>query len=97
MPRHYGASRCLGEQAEEQLSKLTTNTNQYIEKGDKDCHGGLQSYSCADFKPASTSLKQDHEDAAKAAAEPAALEIAAKAIVWNVIRLVVQNLWCRPP
>lgn len=81
--------------------KLTMNTNEHTKKGDKDCHGGLQSYCCVDFKPASSSLKQDLEDAAKAAAEAAAeqaaFDIAAKAIVWSVIRLAVQNLWCRPP
>ena len=64
-------------------TELTTNTNQHTKKGDKDCHGGLQSYCCAGFKPASSSLKQDLEDAAKAAAEAAAeqaaLDIAAKA------------------
>ena len=53
------------------------------QQSDKDCHGGLQSFCCANFKPTTSSLKQDLEDAAKAAAEAAAqqaaLDIAAKA------------------
>lgn len=64
-------------------TELTTNTNQHTKKGDKDCHGGVQSYCCAGFKPSSTSLEQDLKDGAKAAAEAAAaqaaLDIAAKA------------------
>jgi chitinase len=64
-------------------TELTKNTNQHTEKGDKDCHGGLQSYCCSGFKPTSDNLKQDLADAAKAAAEQAAqqaaLDVAAKA------------------
>jgi hypothetical protein len=64
-------------------TKLTTNTNQHTNKGDKDCHGGLQSFCCSNFKPSPNSLTQDLEDAAKAAAEAAAeqaaLDVAAKA------------------
>jgi chitinase len=65
-------------------TELTTNTNQHeAKKGDKNCHGGLQSFCCADFKPTSSSLSNDLKDAAKAAAEAAAeqaaLDIAAKA------------------
>ena len=63
-------------------TELTTSTSQHTSKGDKDCHGGLQSYCCAGFKPTSNSLKKDLEDAAKAAAkaaaEQAALDVAAK-------------------
>ena len=62
---------------------MVTNTNQHTKKGDKDCHGGLQSFCCAAFKPSPSGLKKDLEDAAKAAAEAAAaqvaLDIAAKA------------------
>ncbi|KAJ5501720.1 Glycoside hydrolase superfamily [Penicillium expansum] len=64
-------------------TELTTNTNQHTKKGDKNCHGGAQSFCCANFKPPTSSLKHDLEDAAKAAAEAAAqqaaLDIAAKA------------------
>ncbi|CAK7207307.1 hypothetical protein SEUCBS139899_010117 [Sporothrix eucalyptigena] len=64
-------------------TEMVTNTNQHTNKGDKNCHGGLQSLCCGQFKPSSSSLKQDLEDAAKAAAEAAAeqaaLDIAAKA------------------
>ena len=35
-------------------TELTTNTNSHIsKKGDKNCHGGLQSFCCADFHPTS--------------------------------------------
>ncbi|KAE9377607.1 glycoside hydrolase family 18 protein [Stipitochalara longipes BDJ] len=64
-------------------TELTTNTDQHTKKGDKDCHGGLQSFCCGNFKPSPNSLTKDLEDAAKAAAEAAAeqaaLDIAAKA------------------
>lgn len=64
-------------------TEMTTNTNQHTKKGDKDCHGGLQSFCCGTFKPSTSGLKQDLEDAAKAAAEAAAeqaaLDLAAKA------------------
>jgi hypothetical protein len=65
-------------------TELTTNTNQHDEKkGDKDCHGGLQSFCCSNFKPTSSSLEDDLKSAAKAAAEAvaeqAALGLAAKA------------------
>lgn len=65
-------------------TELTTNTDQHdAKKGDKDCHGGLQSFCCAGFKPSSSSLEDDLKDAAKAAAEAAAeqaaLDLAAKA------------------
>ncbi|KAF2147914.1 glycoside hydrolase family 18 protein, partial [Myriangium duriaei CBS 260.36] len=65
-------------------TELTTNTNQHdSKKGDKDCHGGLQSFCCSNFKPSSSSLEDDLKDAAKAAAEAAAeqaaLDLAAKA------------------
>ncbi|CAK7209923.1 hypothetical protein SBRCBS47491_000609 [Sporothrix bragantina] len=64
-------------------TEMVTNTNQYTNKGDKNCHGGLQSFCCGQFKPSASNLKQDLEDAAKAAAEAAAeqaaLDIAAKA------------------
>ena len=56
-------------------TELTSNTNQHSKKGDKDCHGGVQSYCCAGFKPSSTSLEQDLKDAAKAAAESAAEQV----------------------
>lgn len=77
-------------------TELTTNTNQHTDKGDKDCHGGLQSYCCAGFKPTSTSLKQDLEDAAKAAAEAAAeqaaLDVAAKAFCRVVVPALLAPL-----
>lgn len=64
-------------------TEMTTNTNQHTNKGDKDCHGGLQSFCCGTFKASPNSLKEDLEDAAKAAAEAAAeqaaLDVAAKA------------------
>ncbi|CAK7203033.1 hypothetical protein SEUCBS139899_005762 [Sporothrix eucalyptigena] len=67
-------------------TELTTNTNQHDEKGkkgDKDCHGGLQSFCCAGFHPTTKRLEDDLADAAKAAAEAlaeqAALDLAAKA------------------
>ena len=35
-------------------TELTTNTNSHLPKGgDKNCHGGTQSYCCANFKPTS--------------------------------------------
>ncbi|KJR85825.1 class 5 chitinase 1 [Sporothrix schenckii 1099-18] len=65
-------------------TELTTNTNQHDgKKGDKDCHGGLQSFCCAGFRPTTKRLEDDLADAAKAAAEAlaqqAALDLAAKA------------------
>ncbi|KAJ5598076.1 Glycoside hydrolase superfamily [Penicillium hordei] len=55
----------------------------HTKKGEKNRHGGAQSFCCANFKPTTSSLKHDLEDAAKAAAEAAAqqaaLDIAAKA------------------
>ena len=48
-------------------TELTTNTNQHDDKkGNKNCHGGLQSSCCSNFKPASSSLEDDLKDAAKA-------------------------------
>ncbi|OKL55264.1 hypothetical protein UA08_09465 [Talaromyces atroroseus] len=74
---------CIGGCADGE-TELTTNTNSHDSKaGDKNCHGGLQSFCCANFQPTSSSLQDDLEDAAKAAAEAAAeqaaLDIAAKA------------------
>ncbi|KAL5319960.1 hypothetical protein ACEPPN_013019 [Leptodophora sp. 'Broadleaf-Isolate-01'] len=74
---------CIGGCAEGE-TELTTNTNSHDDKkGDKDCHGGTQSYCCAGFHATTSSLKQDIEDAAEAAAvaaaEEAALDVAAKA------------------
>ncbi|EFX05487.1 class 5 chitinase 1 [Grosmannia clavigera kw1407] len=65
-------------------TELTTNTNEHeSKKGDKNCHGGLQSFCCSGYKPTSSSLEDDLKDAAKAAAEAAAeqaaLDLAAKA------------------
>ncbi|KAJ5200417.1 Glycoside hydrolase superfamily [Penicillium cf. griseofulvum] len=89
-------------------TELTTNTNQHTKKGDKNCHGGAQSFCCANFKPPTSSLKHDLEDAAKAAAEAAAqqaaLDIAAKAFcsaallfllfwrLWKLLRTLSQFL-----
>ncbi|KAI0505902.1 glycoside hydrolase [Xylaria bambusicola] len=74
---------CVGGCAEGE-TELTKNTNSHDDKkGDKNCNGGTQSYCCADFKPTTSSLKDDLEDAAKdaaiALAEEAALDLAAKA------------------
>ena len=66
-------------------TEVSTNTNNHHKKGDQTCNGGLQSYCCKDFKTAPTpaQLKQDAANAAKAAAtaaaEQAALDVAAKA------------------
>lgn len=46
---------CMGGCADGQ-TELTTNTNSHIsKKGDKNCHGGIQSFCCAGFKPTSES------------------------------------------
>lgn len=67
-------------------TEVTQNTNSHDKKtGDRTCTGGIQSYCCKGFKPApsSSDLKYKAEnavkDAAEAAAEQAALDIAAKA------------------
>ena len=66
-------------------TQVAQNTNHHDKSGDQTCNGGLQSYCCAGFKPAPSKaqLEKDAADAAKAAAvaaaENAALDIAAKA------------------
>lgn len=67
-------------------TEVTTNINNHdSKKGDQTCNGGVQSYCCAGFKAAPTKqqLEKDALDAAKeaaeAAAEQAALDLAAKA------------------
>lgn len=76
---------CMGGCADGEI-EVTTNTNNHDpKKGDQTCNGGLQSYCCAGFKPAQVKKKliQSAKDAAKeaveAAAEQAALDLAAKA------------------
>ncbi|KAH7077186.1 class 5 chitinase 1 [Paraphoma chrysanthemicola] len=73
-------------------TEITTSTNQHTKKGDKDCHGGLQSYCCANFKPTTSSLKQDLADAAKAAAEAAAAQAALDATAKSFCRVAVPAL-----
>jgi chitinase len=65
---------------------VVQDTNRHDKKtGARTCTGGLQSFCCKGFKPASSSsdLKDEAEDAAKAAAEGVSeqtiLDIAAKA------------------
>ena len=42
-------------------TELTTNTNSHEnKKGDKNCHGGLQSFCCANFHPTSEQILQVH-------------------------------------
>lgn len=75
---------CLGGCADGE-TELVKDTNNHGMGGDQTCTGGLQSYCCAGFKPApsKSDLVQQVEDAAKAAAEAAAeqlaLDVAAKA------------------
>ncbi|CAK7218470.1 hypothetical protein SBRCBS47491_003522 [Sporothrix bragantina] len=48
-------------------TELTTNTNQHVDKhGDRDCHGGQQSFCCAGFRPTAARLEDDLKEAAKA-------------------------------
>lgn len=67
-------------------TELFTDTNSHDAKhGDTNCNGGLQSFCCADFRPAPSKaqIEKDGKDAlesaAENAAENAALDIAAKA------------------
>lgn len=76
---------CMGGCADGE-TEITKNTNNHDKKnGDQTCNGGLQSYCCAGFKPAPVKnrLVQDAKNTAKeateAAAEQAALDVAAKA------------------
>ncbi|KAI1779297.1 glycosyl hydrolases family 18-domain-containing protein [Hypoxylon cercidicola] len=75
---------CMGGCADGETEVLQ-DTNNHGKSGDQTCTGGIQSYCCKEFKPAPSpdELKQKAEDEAKAAveaaAEQAALDIAAKA------------------
>ncbi|KAL3418044.1 glycosyl hydrolase family 18 [Phlyctema vagabunda] len=83
---------CVGGCAEGE-TELTTNTNSHdSKKGDKNCHGGSQSYCCAGFKATTSSLKDDLEDAAKAAAEAAAEEVALDVAAKAFCRVAVPAL-----
>ncbi|KAI1080829.1 glycoside hydrolase [Whalleya microplaca] len=65
-------------------TEVVKDTNNHVKKKDQDCTGGLQSFCCKNFKPAPNSgdLAKEAATAAKAAleaaAEQAALDIAAK-------------------
>ncbi|EFQ28545.1 uncharacterized protein GLRG_03689 [Colletotrichum graminicola M1.001] len=66
-------------------TELTQNTNHHSDKEDQTCSGGTQSYCCAGFMPPISKeqmeekIKDEAADAAIAAAEALALEVAAKA------------------
>lgn len=75
---------CMGGCADGE-TEVVQDTNHKETKGDQTCTGGLQSYCCKGFKPApnGADLVRDAGElakaAAEAAAEQAALDIAAKA------------------
>ncbi|KAI0418524.1 family 18 glycosyl hydrolase [Xylaria grammica] len=72
---------CIGGCADGE-TQVVQDTNSYDKKsGDHTCTGGIQSYCCKGFKPApsGSDLLDDATDLAEAAAEQAALDIAAKA------------------
>ncbi|KAJ0383092.1 hypothetical protein COL922a_011197 [Colletotrichum nupharicola] len=66
-------------------TEITQNTNHHSDKEDQTCSGGTQSYCCAGFMPPISKkqmeekIKDKAADAAIAAAEALALEVAAKA------------------
>ncbi|KAK1978686.1 hypothetical protein LZ30DRAFT_598586 [Colletotrichum cereale] len=66
-------------------TEITQNTNHHSDKEDQTCSGGTQSYCCAGFMPPISKeqieekIKDEAADAAIAAAEALALEVAAKA------------------
>ncbi|KAH9233227.1 hypothetical protein K456DRAFT_1837713 [Colletotrichum gloeosporioides 23] len=66
-------------------TEITQNTNHHSDKEDQTCSGGTQSYCCAGFMPPISKeqmeekIKDKAADAAIAAAESLALEVAAKA------------------
>lgn len=66
-------------------TELARNTNHHSSSEDQSCNGGLQSYCCSGFKaaPSKSQLASDAEnvatEAAEAAAEQVALDLAAKA------------------
>ncbi|KAF5523516.1 Chitotriosidase-1 [Colletotrichum aenigma] len=66
-------------------TEITQNTNHHSDKEDQTCSGGTQSYCCAGFMPPISKeqmeekIKDEAADAAIAAAETLALEVAAKA------------------
>nr|ALI93552.1 chitinase 3 [Hypocrella siamensis] len=82
---------CIGGYAEGK-TELTTNTNSHEKKGDKNCHGGTQSYCCANFKPDTSNLKTDLKDAAQAAAKAAAAQVALDIAAKAFCRLAVPAL-----
>ncbi|KAH5753411.1 hypothetical protein HBI88_215530 [Parastagonospora nodorum] len=75
---------CMGGCADGE-TEVVKDTNNHVKKKDQDCAGGLQSFCCKGFKPALNfgDLGKLAADAAKAAAvaaaEQAALDVAAKA------------------
>ena len=66
-------------------TEVVQDTNSHDKSGDRTCNGGIQSYCCKGFKaaPSGQDVLGEVEDGAKAAAEAAAeqaaLDIAAKA------------------
>ncbi|WQF88918.1 Putative glycoside hydrolase family 18, catalytic domain, glycosyl hydrolase family 18 (GH18) active [Colletotrichum destructivum] len=78
------AMSCMGGCAEGEVS-ITENSNSRTDKEDQSCTGGTQTYCCNGFKPPiskeqiTETIKDEATDAAIAAAEALALEVAAKA------------------